>query len=214
MQGRQSVTEAGVEEVQCPCCKLVYESKDPPSFPERKAPLHAHAGVCWDCVRHQNLTTDRGKFDRARKHGGMMRREYRRTRERVEAAHAELVEMQRELAMRPVQVVVRVENLDKYVVEHHLNEANEAHRRRDIAMGALSDVRVLHHKNPDDKVRCVCGVRYAQCRVAQLVDRWEGVLTWEQSHAGRAFKGHHHRLDREHPALKDPEYFDKIYGDA
>jgi hypothetical protein len=186
----------------------------PPAHPDHREPLHHRLGVCWDCVNHQDVETADAKFARGRQHGRLLGREYRAMRDRITELRDELAQAERELAMRPTTVTVRVENLDKIIVDAAHKDRDEAYRSRDVAMGALSDVRLLHHKDPDDKVRCVCGTRYDQCKEAQLVDRWDGVLFWERTHAREAHRGRRHRLDREHPAIKDPQYFDRIYGDA
>lgn len=201
----------GESEVQCPCCGLHYESSRPKAFPERRVPLDPRRGVCWDCVNHPGDGPE-ATFARGRHHGRMLRRAYEAAREQAAEARRERVEMQRELNMRPVQTVVRVENLDEIVVESAHCEREDAYRRRDVAMGALSDVRLLHHKQRDDKVRCSCGTRYEQCDMAQIADRWDGIELWEMSQAGRAYRGQRHYLQRDHPALKDPHYFGDVYG--
>jgi hypothetical protein len=151
-------------------------------------------------------------FNRARDHGKMLRRAYLAARDRIHEARTREDEMRRELAMRPLQTIIRVENLDKIIVDVAEQDRDEALRRRDVAMGALSDVRVLHHKDRDNKIRCVCGALYDKCDVARLVDRWEGVLHWERSQAGQAYRGQFHRLFPDHPALTDRDYLNDVYG--
>jgi len=199
------------DEVQCPCCQLFYPRRNPDRFAARTVAIDPRTGVCWDCDNHQG-ESDAVIFARKRHHGSMLRREYAELRKQLAAARQEVVEMERELAMRPTQVRVRVENLDKIIVDEAKKEQDDAYRRRDVAMGALSDVRLLHHKRRDDKTRCECGALYAKCEMAQIVDRWEGVVLWEQSQAGRAYRGERHALRRDHPALTDRTYIEDVYG--
>ena len=199
------------DDVQCPCCRLFYAAQSPPEFPERNSPLSS-LGVCWDCLNHGG-DADQVKHARGWEHGRMLKQAYLRKREQVAEALAKVEEMRRELAMRPVQTVIRVENLDRIIVDVAYADRDEAARRRDVAMGALSDVRVLHHRDRDDKTRCSCRLAYDNCAVARIVDRWDGVLRWEKSEAGAAYRGRRHHLLREHPALTDEEYFKAVYGD-
>lgn len=202
---------AAVDDVKCPCCRLFYEVEKPASYPGRAVPLDPRSGVCWDCVNHQG--DDPRIVDiRNRNHGHMLRREYAAARARQEAALKQVVEMLYELAMRPTQVRVRVENLDQIIVDEALKDRDDAYRKRDVAMGALSDVRMWHHRNPDNKAHCVCGLQYRGCRMAQIADRWDGVEWWEQSQYEHYTSGRRHYLDREHPALRNPRYFDEVYG--
>lgn len=201
------------DEVECPCCNLLYPAKNPSIFPQRVVPLHPAAGVCWDCLNHL------GESDKAMKlrpvhHSHMVRREYRAKRREIAELRTQLEESQRELAMRPVQTVVRVENLDQIVVDVAQQQRDAALRYRDVAMGALSDVRMLHHRNRDRRDRCECGKHYENCEMAQIADRWEGVYNWERSEAAAAYRGRRHHLHREHPALTDASWLRDVYRDA
>lgn len=198
------------DEEECPCCKIFYERK-PTEYGTYRSAMHPRLGLCADCVHHQGESWA-VKKSRAQHHFAMFRREYRSGRERVAEAQREVEEMKRELAMRPVQTVVRVENLSQIIVDEALKDRDEAYRRRDVAMGALSDVRRIHHKQPEDRSRCACGLLYEKCEMARIADRWDGVLYWEQSQAGRAYRGERHYLERDHPALKDRAYFKNVYG--
>lgn len=204
------------DEVQCPCCRIYYGPVEVPvQFGPYKSsyrsPLHPRLGVCTDCANHLG-DSYAVKKARAQHHFQMLRREYQAGRERVAEANREVRDMEHELAVRPVRTVVRVENLDQIIVDGARQERDDAYRRRDVAMGALSDVRRIHHKNPDSRGKCVCGNVYENCDMAWIADRWEGVLSWEQSQAGRAYRGERHYLERDHPALKDRSYFRDVYG--
>lgn len=201
---------AEINEVQCPCCGLFYARRNPKAFPSRTIALDPRSGFCWDCANHQGHG-EQVVSARGRHHGKMLRREYQAAREEVVAARQEVEEMRRELAMRPVQTVIRVENLDELIVDTAERERDDAYHRRDVAMGALSDVRRLHRKDKD-KRHCVCGLNYDRCEMAQIVDRWGGVESWELSQSFRAQRGERHYLDREHPALTDKDYFGEFYS--
>lgn len=204
------------DEKQCPCCKIFYGLVEVPGeFGQYKSrdrsALHPRLGLCKDCVNHQGdgFAVKKG---RSQHHFAMLRREYATSRERVAEAERAVAEMQHELDTRPVRTVVRIENLDKIVVQAALGERDDAYRRRDVAMGALSDIRAVHHKNPNDKERCVCGAIYKKCEMAWIADRWDGVYIWEQAQARNAYRGDRHHLMRDHPALKDRTYFRDVYG--
>jgi hypothetical protein len=203
------------DEVQCPCCRLFYRMVTVEQYAPYKAqehsPLHPRRGVCRDCLNHQGEGYAVKKA-RAQHHFAMLRREYATARERMVEARREVRDMEHELAMRPVVTRVRVENLDKIIVDEALKDRDEAYRRRDVAMGALSDIRRIHHKNPDNREHCICGKVYKQCEIAWIADRWDGVLAWERSQAGRAYRGERHYLEYDHPALKDRDYFRDVYG--
>lgn len=141
----------------------------------------------------------------------MLRRAYLEERGERAAAEQELEETRRELNMRPVQTLIRIENLDQIIVDVAREERDDAYRRRDTAMGALSDVRVLHHKQRDDRTRCECELLYDRCAVARLVDRWDGVLRWERTESGKAHRGQQHHLMPDHPALTDNTYWSDVY---
>lgn len=194
---------SAAREVQCPCCRIYYERENPRVFAPRTVSIQPSTGVCWDCSHHQGSDAEATRV-RGRQHGQMLRREYEEARRQRDAA-------EHELALRPVRVRVRIENLDEFVVQEACRERDEAYHRRDIAMGALSDVRMHHHKRPEDKRFCVCGSLYAKCEMALIADRWDGVRSWEQSQAGSAYRGSRHYLDREHPALSNRAWFEEVY---
>lgn len=200
-----------VNEVQCRCCKLFYERQYPRAYPAKPLALAPQVGVCWGCVHHLGESINMRNV-RGREHGKMLRRDYLAERERVAEAEREVVEMRRELAMRPVVKRVEIANLDQVVVDAATRERDQAYHRRDVAMGALSDVRLLHHRRPENRDRCKCGTAYAKCSEAQIVDRWTGVEDWEQSQAGRARRGTRHYLLRDHPGIADGSYFRDRYA--
>jgi hypothetical protein len=188
------------DEVQCLCCRLSYPRHQPPVFAPRAVPLHPQRGVCWDCLQHQG-DSETVRVQRGRHHGKMLRREYEHTRQQLAAAR-------QDLADRPVRIEVRVENLDQEIVGAALEAADDAYRRRDVAMGALSDLRLLHGKRKDDRTRCECGKSYLKCDAAQIVESFEGLAMWERSQAERAWLGEFSYLRHDHPARDDRNRLD------
>jgi hypothetical protein len=132
------------------------------------------------------------------------------TRRRVAATRQKVIEAERELEARPTRVLVRTENLDKIVVDNAHKDRDDAYKRRDTAMGALSDVRLLHHRD-DDERHCCCGLLYDKCEVAQIVDRWDGVWAWEQQQVRQSERGERHHLQHDHPALNDKTWLTTHY---
>jgi len=194
-------------EVQCPCCKLFYKRHDPPAFaPRRSIPLDWHSGLCWDCCNHQG-DSDTVKSARGKHHGQMLRREY-------QAAREQITRLRQELEDRPVVVKVRVENLDADTVAAAVVDRDDAYHRRDVAMGALSDLRLSHRKRDDDKSRCLCGRPYAKCDAARVADGFDGLALWEMTQAERAWLGDYSYLRRDHPARLGRGWFADTYPDA
>jgi hypothetical protein len=188
------------DEVQCPCCRLIYPRHRPSVFAPRAVALHPQRGVCWDCLQHQG-DSEAVRGQRGRHHGKMLRREYEHTRELLAAARDDLAD-------RPVRIEVRVENLDQEVVGAALEAADDAYRRRDVAMGALSDLRLLHGKRKDDRTRCECGKPYLKCDTASIAESFEGLEMWERSQAERAWLGDFSYLRQDHPARDDRNRLD------
>lgn len=191
-------------ERQCPCCRLYYQGFRESG--EVYRPALTTMGVCHECSHHTG-DGDEVRFHRGRQHGRMLRHAVDAMRAKVTAANQRIIDKERELEARKTRVLVRVENLDKMIVATAHRERDEAVRRRDTAMGALSDVRLLHHQSGDNERRCSCGALYDKCEVAKIVDRWPGVRDWEDYQVRLAEQGERHRLHPNHPALSDPTWF-------
>ncbi|MDR7310081.1 hypothetical protein J2S40_001139 [Nocardioides luteus] len=197
-------------EVQCPCCKLFYQGMHASGGSYR--PALTTSGYCRDCVNHQGDSKEVRKL-RAQNHFRMLRLIYPAMRAHIAAAQREVAaadrrteDARRELEVRPTRVLVRVENLDKLVVAVAHEEREEAYERRDKAMGALSDLRRLHHQDPDNRRRCSCGDLFHRCEVAQIV-KWQSIVSWEEHQVRLSEQGERHFLARDHPALRDKTWF-------
>lgn len=197
-------------EVQCSCCQIFYRGVDEPGQPYRHA--LSKSGYCRHCVNHQGDSDDVRKM-RAQHHAKMYRQMYTAMREHIAAAQREVAAAdrrtagaRRELEARPTRVLVRVENLDKLAVAVAHDERDEACDRRDKAMGALSDLRRLHHQDADDRGRCCCGALFDKCDVAQIV-KWPSIAAWEHHQARLSEQGERHYLAWDHPARKDKTWF-------
>jgi hypothetical protein len=126
---------------------------------------------------------------------GDERRKFAKERRQIERRIRELED---ELEKRPV--VER--NLDKEVVDEALADAAEAYRKRDVAISALSELRVMHHERANQPDQCTCGLRYAKCAVAKIADI-DYVRRWEEKQAARIDKGFDHMLPPNHPRMID-----------
>jgi hypothetical protein len=169
--------------------------------------------VCRDCIPH--VGSPERAVGREEQHRLLYVRRCSELTDELAMARSERDQAQRardealnELASRPSRTLVRVENLDAFVVQTATTERDEAYRKRESALGALSDIRKLHHKSKGSDA-CSCGARYDRCEVARIVDRWEPIKAWEKRQAGRAARGYPHGLDRAHPALGDPTWLDQ-----
>jgi len=94
------------------------------------------------------------------------------------------------------------------LIERAREEARLAYEVRDRAMGAMSDLRLRHHRQEKNASQCTCSLRYDARAVAQIVDRFGALKQWEEQQSVRAGDGRRHWLQQDHPALKDPDWLD------
>jgi hypothetical protein len=209
----------------CVCCGFATGG----TAPGRNARWQALAreGVCGQCYGHyadtKAMRALRERDHRERLHKelaarteGIRSEERRRFEAERRTSERRIGELEEELARRPVVEI----SLDKEVVACALADCDEAYRKRDVALSALSELRVMHHEQAKQPGQCTCGERRAKCAIAKLVDI-EYVKRWEEKQAERMSQGFGHMLPPNHPRMLDrrvgndegrPESIDEAFG--
>jgi hypothetical protein len=144
---------------------------------------------------------------RDRAHIAMWQNICRSLGEEVDKIKRQLADAQQELRDRPIDIRLKDPDLER--VEQAHEEARLAYEARDRAFGAMSDLRLRHHRQEKNTSQCTCGLRYDHCHVAQIVDRFGALKHWEEKQLLHFNEGRRHWLERDHPALTDPDWLDR-----
>jgi len=115
---------------------------------------------------------------------------------------AKILQMQEELAARPVQVVHK--NLDQDTVDDALKGRGDAFRARDSAYGLVAQFRGLHHDT--GRGICSCGTPVNKCTATKILDGSPSFRRWESRQCENLRRSYFSELPAGHPARTNPRW--------
>lgn len=167
--------------------------------PDQRGQAPSTQHTCRTCWEHATAAGFKRDEDHIELWRALLNARVRKLGGEIVHLRSQLAAAQQELEARPEKEILKYVGRDE--INAALEEAQRAFASRQRAWQALAEIQCLHRERNNGQ--CQCGIRFSECKEAQIIARYPALVNWVKGELGRLNRGFDSDLPEKHPARFD-----------